>query len=213
MFLFWFLRYFSPMNADWLKAQLALNPALSKADLARALALDAPAISKILSGNRQIKAEEYVAMRRFFGLPNDGGKAAQAGGASGYVIAPLPADGLREKSGAGGEWVMPADLISRHTKAPPEKIKIFTVGEKAMQPDFAEGEQVLVDLSDTDPRSPGFFVVHDGFSHIIRHCAYVPHSKPARVRMTAQSAKIAPFETEAKNAALTGRVIAKLQWL
>ena len=97
--------------------------------------------------------------------------------------------------------------------APPEKIKIFSVHEKAMAPEFSEGEQVLVDLSDTDPKNPGFFVVHDGFAHIIRHCAYIPHSKPARVRMTAQSAKIPPFEAPAAKARLIGRVIAKLQWL
>jgi hypothetical protein len=87
------------------------------------------------------------------------------------------------------------------------------VEENAMQPDFAEGEPVLVNLADRDPARHGYFLVSDGFSYAVRHCAYVPHSQPPLLRISARAAHIAPYEIAAGKAELVGRVVAKLQWL
>jgi len=90
------------MDSTWLKTQFKLNPEKNKAGLAKVLGLGAPAISKILAGERQIKAAEYMLMRRYFGLPVDGESAAQgsssrAGGHDDrYVLEPLSAS-LHEK--------------------------------------------------------------------------------------------------------------------
>lgn len=199
------------MDSEWLKTQFRLNPDKSKADLAVALGIGAPAISKMLAGTRQIKAGEYVQMRRFFGLPADGDSAA--GGRKGrYVLEPL---GLKEKDTAtdGDSWVVPANLLSGRTAAAPDKIKIFTVAESAMAPDFAPGEQVLVDLSDQKPSPPGVFIVSDGIGHIIRRCEYVPRSQPPQVRLSTASGKFEPHVLPLKDAGLIGRVIAKLSWV
>ena len=64
------------MDSQWLKEQFDCNPDKSKAGLARALNLEPPAISKILNGTRQIKAQEYNLMRQYFGLPIDGENAS-----------------------------------------------------------------------------------------------------------------------------------------
>ncbi|HEY8190105.1 MAG TPA: helix-turn-helix transcriptional regulator, partial [Micavibrio sp.] len=128
------------MDTEWLKLQFRLHPERNKAGLAEALGLGAPAISKILSGGRQIKAAEYIAMRRYFGLPVDGERAAKSAPArqdDRYVLAPLP--GLAEGNAPPeiqDSWMIPARLLKSHTAAAPDQIRIFTVQEADMAPDF-----------------------------------------------------------------------------
>lgn len=204
------------MDKNWLKAQFALHPEKTKAELAKALGLEPPAVSKILSGQRQIKAHEYVGMRKFFGYPDEqtGAKSARAH-AETYTLRPL-SGGFAEKTDTAPEqdaWVMPASVIAKKTSAPPDQIRIFAVQENAMTPDFMPGEQVLVDLSDVRPSPAGVFVVSDGMSHIIRQCEYVPHSDPPQVRFSARNSQYEAYTLPLEKAQITGRVIAKLEWL
>jgi transcriptional regulator with XRE-family HTH domain len=201
------------MDSQWLKTQFALYPDKTKADLAKALGLEAPAISKILGGGRQIKAHEYAAMRRFFGLPVDGETAAKPYGLS-YTIAPLEHDtglGEQEQPGTEPDWVIPASILSTRTQAPPEKIKKFQVRESAMEPDFKQGEHVLIDLSDQTPSPPGVFVVSDGFGYMMRHCAFIPKTNPPEVRISATGAGFHSQILKLEDFIIVGRVIAKLQ--
>lgn len=203
------------MDSEWLKTQFRLNPDKNKAGLAEALKIGAPAVSKMLAGTRQIKAAEYVEMRRYFGLPVDGETAVGGKGGGRYVLAPLPQKGLREKDMATEQdsWVMPASLLKGRTAAAPDKIKVFTVQESAMAPDFMPNEQVLVDLSDQKPSPPGVFIVSDGIGQIIRRCEYVPHSQPPQVKMSTVSGAFEARTVFLKDAGILGRVIAKLSWL
>ncbi|NCT41538.1 MAG: hypothetical protein GW778_07760 [Alphaproteobacteria bacterium] len=150
------------MDSMWLKKQFKNNPDKSKAGLARALRLEPPAISKILSGTRQIKAHEYNQMRLYFELPVDG-ERSNALPKNAYRLDILagndqmlkePDEELRQDS-----WVIPAEILSARTQAPPNQIKIFTVKETLMEPDFRRGGHVLVDLSDTLPSPPGTFII------------------------------------------------------
>lgn len=208
------------MDKVWLHKQFESNPDKTKAQLARFLGLEPPAISKILSGGRQIKAHEYVRMREFFGVPErsglgDGPRYDMP--QDSFVISPLKAEGLAEPKPFQGQtedsWVMPASLMAQKTKASPEQIKIFSVEESAMNPDFISGEKVLVDLSDTKPSPAGVFILSDGLGHIIRRCEYIAHSKPALIKISASSPQYETYERPLDEAGLIGRVIAKLQWL
>jgi phage repressor protein C with HTH and peptisase S24 domain len=156
-------------------------------------------------------------MRKFFGLPADGDRAARGGGGTSYRLEPLSFQerGDNDETGEGEDdaWVMPASMFETRTKAPPEKIKIMAVNEDAMAPDFQPGEQVLVDLSDTKPSPAGVFVVSDGMGHVIRQCEYVPNSAPPEVRLSARNDKYSAYTVTLDKAAILGRVIAKLEWL
>ena len=197
------------MDSQWLKTQFDLNPDKSRADLARALDLDPPAISKILAGGRQIKAHEYIAMRTFFGLPTDGERAVAA---SAYRLQTLPT-GMEDRSDADDQdaWIMPAHLLESRTKAPPEKIRIFTIRDNSMEPDFMVGAQVLIDLSDVTPSPPGVFVMSDGLGHVLRQCDLIPGEMPLQVNVLAKNG--AAFRLPLTKTAIIGRVIARLDWL
>ncbi len=201
------------MDSQWLKTQFDLHPDKSRADLARALELDPPAISKILAGGRQIKAHEYVAMRKFFGLPTDGERAVAG---SSYRLQTL-ATGMAEKERADDQdawqdaWIMPASLLESRTDAPPEKIRIFTIRDNSMEPDFMVGAQVLVDLSDITPSPPGVFILSDGLGHVLRQCDIIPGETPLQVNVLAKNGTA--FRLPLNKAAIVGRVIARLDWL
>lgn len=197
------------MDALWLKTQFQLHPGKSRADLARALSLDPPAISKILAGGRQIKAHEYIAMRQFFGLPVDGERAAGAGS---YRLQTL-SNGLSDRSQPEDHdsWMMPARLLESRTQSPPEQIRIFTVRDGSMEPDFMVGSQVLVDLSDTVPSPPGVFVMTDGIGYVLRQCDVIPGENPLQINVSSRSG--ASFRLSMEKAGIIGRVIARLEWL
>ena len=200
----------TPMDATWLKTQFQLYPDRSRAALARALNLDPPAISKILANTRQIKAHEYIGMRRFFGLPVDGQKAVDAG--RGYRLQTL-SQGLSERAVPDDQdaWIMPARLLESKTRSSPDKIRIFTVRDNSMEPDFMIGSQVLVDLSDVMPSPPGVFVMSDGVGHVLRQCDVIPGETPLQINVSSRSG--VSFQLTSVRAAIIGRVIARLDWL
>lgn len=211
------------MDAEWLKEQFRQSPEKTRAGLASALGLGAPAVSKMLAGTRQIKAAEYIRMRRFFGLPVDGERAVRSGsrnkaaGRSHYVLEPIRAGAKAMRDGGSedddGAWMIPAGILKGHTRTPPEKIRIFAVPDNAMAPDFSAGERVLIDLSDAQPSPPGMFLVSDGMTQMLRHCEYVAHSKPPSVTISTVSGRSKPYTTPVAKAGITGRVIARLEWL
>ncbi len=202
------------MDARWLKTQFELHPEKTKAGLARALNLEPPAISKILSGVRQIKAPEYILMREFFALPADGDHALHTRPES-YVVDPLHSQNqLQDQSDtAQSQWVIPAQIVKQHTDTSSEQIKSFRVEDNMMAPEFHRDEHVLVDLSDRSPSPPGTFIISDGIGFMLRNCECVPQSEPLTVKITALKQsfqeKIAPHD----ELQIIGRVIAKLQWL
>jgi hypothetical protein len=200
------------MDSQWLKAQFSLNPARTKAELAKKLSLEPPAVSKILNGTRQIKAQEYLIMRQFFGLPVDGETSLRKQHDNAYTIQPLD-EVFSDHSSNDGEWIIPAEVLGGRTQAPSDKIKILQVRENVMEPDFKQGEYVLVDLSDRKPSPPGVFIVSDGFGHMIRDCAYVPKTTPPEIRISAKNNGFHTQTLKASDFEIVGRVIAKLQMI
>ncbi|MFK7840031.1 MAG: hypothetical protein AB8B83_06830, partial [Bdellovibrionales bacterium] len=83
--------------------------------MAYALRLEPSAISKILSGTRQIKAHEYNLMRQYFGLTIDGERASNLPEGA-YCLEPFDSGGqtLKEPDGNLSEdsWVIPAEILS-----------------------------------------------------------------------------------------------------
>jgi len=198
------------MDAQWLKTQFQLHPKKTKAQLARLLGLEPPAVSKILAGTRQIKAQEYIKMREFFGLVGDLSMKAKTSDA--YILEPLKS-GLSEQDSYGGEWSIPASILNQRTKAQADEVKIFQIEENVMEPNLKKGEHVIVDLSDIKPSPPGIFVISDGFGFMARHCAFRPASSPPEVKISAMQKNFEPQILAREDITILGRVIAKMQWI
>ncbi len=203
------------MDSVWLNNQFEKHPKKSKAGLAQKLGLEPPAISKILKGTRQIKAQEYVMMREYFGLNSQNNVNTEYYQSS-YTLENLEHQtSLNEISNPvqNSEWVIPANILNKRTKAPSNQIKIFEVKETNMEPDFKQGESVLVDLTDQHPSPPGAFVLFDGFGYMIRLCEFIPKSKPPKIKISATKQGFQPQILLENDVEIIGRIIAKLQML
>lgn len=203
------------MDAFWLNTQFEQNPHRTKAGLAGKLGLEPPAISKILNGTRQIKAQEYILMREYFGLGEYNEQDVQYDQST-YTLGPLndtPTLNEISNPGQNSEWVLPANILNQRTKAPPNLIKIFEVKESVMEPDFKQGESVLVDLSDQNPSPPGTFILFDGFGYMLRSCEFVPKSNPPEIKISAAKQGFQAQTLKENDVEIIGRVIAKLQML
>lgn len=201
------------MDFQWLRLQFKLYPSKTKAALARHLGLEPPAISKILSGTRQIKAHEYVKMREFFGLGQgigyEGEQTSKAQEA--YVLKPL--QNLSEKSTQAGEWSIPASILGQKTTAKPEQVRIFLINENFMEPDFKKGEHVVVDMSDNNPINKDVYVVSDGHSYMVRYCETIARSSPRKVEISAKSKDFDTHVVKLCDINIIGKVIGKMLWV
>ena len=196
------------MDSQWLKTQFSANPDKSKAGLAAAIGLEPPAISKILNGTRQIKAQEYLQMREYFGLPVDGHGAMRK---TYTVKAHDGQDGFDDGSPPPAEWAIPSVISSQ---AEPNKTnRVFQVREGFMEPEFKRGEHVLVDISDRKPSPPGTFIISDGFSNMLRYCEYTPKSGETEIRISARKNRFQPQTLKPGDFLVIGRVIAKLEMI
>jgi len=202
------------MDAKWLKMQFDLNPDMVKSDLAEQLGLEPPAISKILKGTRQIKAQEYAQMRAFFGFPSI--EAGDPVYTSGYRLGELANGNAMEEEHVFAQeedWVIPQKIINKRTSATADQIKIFENKEPLMAPEFALGAHVVVDLSDAQPSPPGVFVIYDGMGHMLRHCEFVANSSPQEITISAHCSNFTEQRLFLDDVTIVGRVIAKLQML
>lgn len=200
------------MDAKWLNKQFELYPDKSKAGLARVLGLEPPAVSKILKGTRQIKAKEYALMQQYFGQDThvsqgdyDVPYANDAQDRSTVLEDPEPT--FEE------DWVIPASVLSGKSNAAPEKVKVFQITDHLMEPAFKKGEYVLVDLSQTVPSPPGYFIVSDGYGHFARQCEMIMEKNAENVRVSAKDKGFSPQVLRLDELDIVGRVIARLRWL
>lgn len=209
------------MDSQWLKLQFKINPDKTKADLARALGLEPPAISKILSGKRLIKAQEYVRMREFFGLGGGGHSPDQR------QFSPLVrrnvldsdvsfAPAMHEPQAMDTQWTIP-DLPAKKSEARSGQVKIFQISDSAMEPRFYKGESVIADLADTDIGKVGVFIITDGHCFFARHCAPDHRSSQegncAAILVSAESSDFEPQSVADDDVSVMGRVIGKMVWL
>lgn len=215
------------MDQKWLEAQFKLYPDKKKSDLARTLKIGTPAISKILAGTREVKAHEYVGMRKFFGLPTDGRHATTVKNAPSndmFVIKPFAQgvaySGMRDGANSNADhttkqddWVIPASLMKGKTSASSDQIVSFKITEDAMKPDFKTGEYVLVDCSIKKPSPSGAFLISDGLGEIVRQCEFVPQSSPPSMKVSAKMPGYEAYTLVIQPDTIIGRVIAKIEWV
>ena len=197
------------MDALWLQTQFEKNPSKSKAELARALGLEPPAISKIIGGARQIKAQEYMQMRRFFGLPLDGDAAAS------IPLRATHSQGLSDRCGGSGfehnfPETRPLPTSPKHLS---EQLRVFRVEEDVMEPEYARGDHVLVDTTSKNLDEGGVFILCDGFSYMIRECSYGKGAQKGKIRISARQPGFQSQTLSTADFLIIGRVVGKVDWV
>src|SRR5579863_10394800 len=129
---------------------------------------------------------------------------------------------VRASAGAGltgenekvvAEWQVPSGVVRGYSTAPAAEMRIITVMGDSMEPALLPGQRVLVDTGDRKPSPPGIFVVWDGLGLVIKRVQMLPHSEPARVKISSDNDKYDPYERSLEEAYIQGRVIGQWRWL
>jgi Peptidase S24-like len=111
------------------------------------------------------------------------------------------------------EWQVPSGIVRGYSTAPAADLRFITVMGDSMEPTLQPGQRVLVDTGDRKPSPPGVFVVWDGLGLVIKRVQMLPHSEPARVKITSDNAKYDAYERTLEEAYIQGRVIGQWRWL
>jgi len=213
-----FLLILMCMDSQWLRVQFDRNPKKTKTELARALGLEPSAISKILKGTRQIKAQEYIIMRRFFGLTQDepqyGASESLARNRAANSRDELQDALVQPVDTAAPSWTLPAEFLKPGPANTPrgklKNIRVVVVNDNVMAPDFEQGEHVLIDCDEITPNPAGLYAISDGFADMIRICEAI---NDGEVRISAYKEGFHAQILSLDEVSILGRVMAKLDWI
>lgn len=210
------------MDSQWLTVQFSHNPRKTKADLAKVLGLEPSAVSKMLSGDRQIKAGEYIIMRRFFGMPVEEDVNRLSAPSVRSEGQPKTDSGLQESltMPANEGWTqprpppssMPPSMLGS-SKRFDTNLKVALVRDEHMAPALHTGEHVLVNTDDNHPDPEGVFLISDGFHEFIRLCTFIEPGSKSTVRIQAYNKDFHAQILDCYDIEIIGRVLAKLQAL
>lgn len=110
-----------------------------------------------------------------------------------------------------GTWSLPPSSLASHV-GDVSSLRIIQIYGDSNVPDMYPGDRVLVNISDTKPSPPGFFVVWDGMGLVVKRCEYIPNSDPPRVRLSSSNKAYQSYELTLEECQINGRVVGKWQW-
>lgn len=203
------------MYSQWLNEQFKRDPRKKKAALAKALGLEAPAISKLLNGSRQLKAHELEIVKHFFGVVTPINISVDPNsGVYEHRIQASPPHALQDsRKSEDGNWLMPDDLKNKNFEAQTlNATRILKNSDDAMAPEFRNGEFVLVNTE--DKQLPGVFMITDGYSQMIRYCEMLPEPEEYdQIKISAHAKNFIPQILFEDDLNIIGRVVGKVQAL
>jgi len=106
-----------------------------------------------------------------------------------------------------GRYAFPERAFEETFGVGSDSVKICSIVGNSMAPDLMPGQRVMVDLADRVPSPPGIFYVFDGLGIVCKLVEYIPHSNPARVRISSKNEAFLPYERDLEEAYICGRVV------
>lgn len=95
----------------------------------------------------------------------------------------------------------------------PQNLRVIEVRGASMQGVLSDGDRVLIDLSDTRPRSGFVYVLRQGDELLVKYCQLLPGGL---LRVSSANPQFAPYDVQldqAPDLAIVGRVVASMhEW-
>lgn len=183
------------MDAKWLNDQFSKFPDKSKSELSDLLDTQPSAISKMLAGTRQIKAREYMLMRKFFDMPVSGQSLSRK------------ASSIQSYANLGAEDSAHQNWTSS-SQSP--RYQVIEVSDASMVPDFIPGERVLIDATSKINERSGIFAIEDQGRIQIR---ILEQNSASKIKILSLAKDVPSKIVIAAKLHILGRVVAKLNWL
>lgn len=189
---------------------------LSQRDLAEALDLAENKVSKVRAGERRLQAGEVVKASRWL----DEREAARHSLRPDLPTPPsemayVPIEVLPTYAGMGGGGtgegdprtaLVPRSLIVDQLRGQPADFILIDVRGDSMEPDFSNGDQLLVDKRDVSPAQPGPFALWDGEwdEYVVKN---VERLQSGIVRIFSSNEKYSPREAREDETRIIGRPV------
>jgi len=107
-----------------------------------------------------------------------------------------------------GMWPFPRDYVFHNLSiASSQQLAIVEVIGDSMEPTLRSGDKILVDLSDTNPATPGVFVMYDGGGTVVKRIERLPATEPAMLRLVSDNPLHGKYEVLASDIKIVGRVV------
>lgn len=169
-------RMVSRMDADSILAGLK-RYAVPHDRIAEAISRDRTAATKMLNGQRTMKASEMPALAALVAeFEQDSGDAGDVPSTRvrSYVeVAVLPTYAGMGGGGSGdgddAVALLPRDLVEDDLRAKPADLLIINVRGNSMEPIFQHGDQIVIDKRDRNPVQPGPFALWDGDGYVLKN--------------------------------------------
>ncbi len=173
--------------ADWIRDVLQQKPEKTQAGLARALGRDKSSVSRLLTGDRQIKAGEVSKIVAYLGEKPPPGALADIVNAISPRVAAAPARSsgivaigetefasiprydaalsaghgsiIDANAGPIGYHLIEAQWLRAVTRSAPSQLAVLRVAGDSMEDTLADGDWVLVDRGHTRPAQEGIYAL------------------------------------------------------
>lgn len=185
---------------------------ITQVQLASRLGISADKMSKVLSGKRQLQADEAIKLHsmknRSINVTPD---IPDVDGDLDYMkVAVLPSFAGAGGGGTGDgdtEYgLVPRRLIVDELRAKPSDLLLIEVRGDSMMPDFHHGDQILIDRRDRNPVQPGPFALFDGDAYVIKLVERIPQRK-GWYRVFSANGRYSPYEIEESEHTIMGRPV------
>lgn len=95
----------------------------------------------------------------------------------------------------------------------PQRLKVIEVKGRSMEPVLSDGDRVLIDMADTNPKSGYVYVLRQADELLVKYCQLLPAGV---LRVSSANQQYAPYDIrlhEAADVEIIGRVVASMhEW-
>ncbi|BCI68119.1 hypothetical protein AAJCM20276_27430 [Acetobacter aceti] len=133
---------------------------------------------------------------------------------SGYL--PVPTLDIRAGAGGGGivdgAYLGPpryfeSGFIENELRASPVDLCLLEIEGQSMEPLLRHGDTVLVDRRKSNLSMEGIFVLFDGDGVVCKWVERVHGAEVPTIRLRSENERFSPYEVEAANCQILGRVV------
>jgi hypothetical protein len=210
------MRYTQDELRDWLRSELD-RTGLPQAPLAEKLGRDKSVVSKILSGDRNVRIHEVPIIEAYFrnGVASKHPNTVtireinvNAGMGGGGVAINSDDFTLYEGDGTRGVWELPESYLRDVLNVRAENARLLPVFGDSMAPTLVSGDRVLVDTAFQNPSPPGIYALWDGIGVVVKRIEFIRGSDPPSIRIISDN----PIHKEDTCPLEQARIIGRVVW-
>lgn len=99
--------------------------------------------------------------------------------------------------------LLPRSLVVEDLRARPEDLLVIDLRGDSMEPDFFNGDRIVVNTRDTNPVQPGPFALWDGDGYVVKNV----ERRRGSLRIFSSNAKYSDWESDGEDIQIMGRPV------